>query len=107
MLLVISATSYQSLHVFTHPHQNTTAPKFFAGLHQYEINHDNHFHANETSDDCEICTFNFHFFVAPQAFFFPATQSLLTIPYQYNAQATPISFSGSLFSHRGPPSFLG
>lgn len=103
MLVVLFTTSYQSLHIVNHAKTDFATPKYFSGLHQYDLNHENHFHVNADEDDCEICTFNFSFFVAPQVFFFPLPQPPLTIPYQYHVQVTPQFFAGSLFSHRGPP----
>ena len=104
MLVVLLTSSYQSIHIVQHAHDHAAHPKYFSGFHQYEENVEIQLHTNsETDSDCEVCTFTFDYFVAPPVFFFPALPALTTIPYQYPFQKDPLSFVGSLYSHRGPP----
>jgi hypothetical protein len=50
-----------------------------------------------------VCDFHFWFYVKPDVLTYRFDFPLQLIPYLYEEQALISAFSGSLFSHRGPP----
>lgn len=56
-----------------------------------------------TNDDCTVCDFDFWFYVQPAVFSYHFDFPLKIIPYLYKETEFNSRFSGSLFSHRGPP----
>lgn len=75
----------------------------------YATHSDKHIHAHDdkshqhVDDDCSVCDFHFWFYVKPDVLTYRFDFPLQLIPYLYEEQALISAFSGSLFSHRGPP----
>jgi hypothetical protein len=70
-----------------------------------------HKHANKTElthqhknfDHCLLCTFAFSSYVSPQDFSCQLYAVFREVPYFGSDTEIILSFSGSLYSHRGPP----
>lgn len=99
MLAVLFAACYQSLHTFSHKHQQTSA-----------CCEDSHHLTFKTSDktfseseDCPICDFKFVAFLSPEVLHFDFIAPFNEIPYQFNSNETCITFEGNSFYLRGPP----
>ena len=100
MLSVIFAVSYQSLHAFTHHlHKETTSsfPKKKKIAFTKTISE---------KENCPVCDYKFASFLSPNlltySFFFPFKES----PYSFSIKEATSFFCGSLFSLRGPPTFI-
>ena len=99
MLAVLFAAGYQSLHAFSHKHQQKST-----------CCEDSHLVTSKTfdkafseSDDCPICDFKFVAFLLPEVLQFDFFTPINEIPYQFNSNETCITFDGNSFYLRGPP----
>jgi hypothetical protein len=102
MFAVLFAVCYQSVHTFSHKHHLKTT-----------CSDDSHHVLEKTaektfteSDDCPICEFKFVAFLAPEVLHFECIASFYKIPYQFNSNASCITFDGNSFYLRGPPVFM-
>ncbi len=103
MTVVLLATAWQSFHAFSHSHFTATAHQH---IHKKEAKYfgmDNHDHEDE---HCSVCDFHFDYFVAPQEFCLTLDFPFQPIAYRFSSIEGSWAFAGSLFSHRGPPSFV-
>lgn len=99
MLAVLFAACYQSLHAFSHKHQQKSA--CCEESHHLTIKtSDNTF---SESDDCPICDFKFVAFLSPEVLQFDFFTPFKEIPYQFKSNETCITFKGNSFYLRGPP----
>ena len=100
MLAVILAVSYQSLHIFRH-HSNSVIENYDVSSNKKQT----HIKVTE-KEECHVCDFKFASFLSPKIFtyslYFPFKES----PYSFSVKEALSFFSGSLFSLRGPPSFI-
>lgn len=63
-------------------------------------------HQHKGFEPCFVCEFAFGSSISPQGFSYQLYTAHKEIPYFFKATATILSFSGSLYSHRGPPNFI-
>ncbi len=102
MAVVLLTTAYQSFHAFSHVAQSQGCEH----THNKQEKHIKHFgsHHDHDNDKCHICDFHFDFFVAPQQFCLRLDFPFYETEYRFSSKEATPSFTGSLFSHRGPPS---
>lgn len=60
-------------------------------------------HQHHHFDHCYVCQFGFSSFITPIKYSFAFFAENYTIPYFFTNPEAVFSFSGSLYSHRGPP----
>lgn len=100
MLAVILAVSYQSLHILRH-HSNPVIENVDS------LSNKKHPHIKVTEkEECHVCDFKFASFLSPKIFTFSFYFSFKESPYSFSVKEALSFFSGSLFSLRGPPSFI-
>jgi hypothetical protein len=63
-------------------------------------------HQHHNFDHCFVCQFGFSSFIAPINYSPSFYSGNWKIPYSFTNAETIFSFSGSLYSHRGPPNFI-
>ena len=64
-----------------------------------EISHSHH----QGFDDCKVCHFTFGSYISAVGFAYKLKTNFATFPYFPETGDAIILFSGSLYSHRGPP----
>ncbi|WP_165396068.1 hypothetical protein [Flavobacterium sp. J27] len=101
MLSVILAVSYQSLHILCH-HSNHAIENTIGSSNKEKSK----IASITEKEQCHICDFKFASFLSPKiftySFYFPFKES----PYSFSVKEALSFFCGSLFSLRGPPSFI-
>ena len=60
-------------------------------------------HQHKGFDHCLLCEFTAGVYVFPKDFSYQLYAAHQEIPYFFKATEAVLSFSGSLYSHRGPP----
>ncbi|MFP9113028.1 hypothetical protein ACLI1A_03755 [Flavobacterium sp. RHBU_3] len=95
MALVQFTIGYKSFHVFSHHVEHKT--------HTEHSIKGKAIVSADTHEECSVCDFHFDFFIAPQQFCLKLDFPYTHIPYTYNSIEGHASFSGSLFTLRGPP----
>lgn len=60
-------------------------------------------HQHKGFDHCFVCEFTFGSYISPKEFSYQLYPIHKEIPYFFKAEETILSFSGSLYSLRGPP----
>ncbi|WP_264566313.1 hypothetical protein [Flavobacterium sp. N3904] len=63
-------------------------------------------HQHHSFDHCYVCQFQFSSSITPKDFAFQFYTWDVEIPYSFTNTETIISFSGSLYSYRGPPNCI-
>lgn len=63
-------------------------------------------HQHHSFDHCYVCQFGFSSFVTPQKYSFAFLGGNYNIPYFFTYTESIFSFSGSLYSYRGPPNCI-
>jgi hypothetical protein len=63
-------------------------------------------HQHHSFDHCYVCEFGFSSFVTSANYSLAFFSGNWKIPYFFANTKTVLSFSGSLYSHRGPPSCI-
>ena len=63
-------------------------------------------HQHHNFDHCYVCQFGFSSFITPIKHSYSFYTGNYNIPYFFNKTANVYSFSGSLYSHRGPPNCI-
>ncbi|VXB42832.1 conserved hypothetical protein [Flavobacterium sp. 9AF] len=100
MFSVILAVSYQSLHILHH-HSNPIIEKTDSALNKKK------FKIKITEkEECHICDFKFASFLSPKTFTYSFYVPFKESPYSFSVKEALSFFCGSLFSLRGPPSFI-
>jgi len=100
--VVLFAMLFQSFHSYEHLAKQLSEKHCLHEHHsKAEITHQHH-----GAEHCFLCEFTFHSFIAPDVFSFEVYFSHTEIPYFIASVETPQSFSGSLYSLRGPPAFI-
>ncbi len=98
VVILFFTISYQSVHLFSHHHLNTT--------------YDSHLYGHDlvgktynlsVVEKCTVCDFKFASFLATEILNFKFYSPFLENPYTFNIKENLFFFCGSLFSHRGPP----
>lgn len=99
MLAVLFAVCYQSLHAFSH-HVNEDSE------HLHLKSDKNLVYKISEKEECPICDFKFVAFISPEIYTFQFIPFYQNVPYLFSTPENVIAFSGSLYSLRGPPSFI-
>lgn len=100
---VLFSILVQSLHTYEH------FVKQFAEAechHKYSYGEPEITHQHHNFDDCKVCHFTFGSYITPQVFSYSLHSNYEQTPYFFEKGKTFISFPGSLYSLRGPPSFI-
>ncbi|PJJ10382.1 hypothetical protein CLU83_3791 [Flavobacterium sp. 1] len=63
-------------------------------------------HQHHSFDHCYVCQFGFSSFTTPIKYSYVFNAGNYNIPYFFAAAESIFSFSGSLYSHRGPPNCI-
>ena len=97
MSAVLFTILFQSLHTYEYLVADY--------VEETEVCHHSHdgFSHQHSEDSCSICDFHFWFYTQPDVLTYRFDFPIKPVPYLYQEQAPISSFSGSLFSHRGPP----
>jgi len=99
MALVQLTIAYQSFHAFSHTHDAYEQHHHELNKEAKQFSADDHGH----EEDCSVCDFHFDYFIQPQQFSLRLDFPFKQIPYSFNSIEDASAFTGSLFSHRGPP----
>lgn len=101
-LTVLFSILFQSVHTYEH---------FIKQFFQTECYHRHNgtvaqiTHQHHSFDTCKVCHFTFGTYVAPKGFAYKLISNYNEAPYFYKIAKGMVSFSGSMYAHRGPPSF--
>lgn len=71
--------------------------------HKYNGTNPEITHQHHNFDDCKVCHFTFGSYISPIEFANKLNTNYAALPYFLESGDAIISFSGSLYSHRGPP----
>ncbi|PKB16975.1 hypothetical protein CLU82_2134 [Flavobacterium sp. 5] len=63
-------------------------------------------HQHHSFDHCYVCQFGFSSFITPIKYSYAFLAGNYNIPYFSTYAESIFSFSGSLYSHRGPPNCI-
>jgi hypothetical protein len=98
---VLLSILLQSIHTYGHfvkQFSQTECQHKYSGANP-EIAHSHH----HSFDDCKVCQFTFGSYISPGEFAYKLNANFATLLYFLETGEAIISFSGSLYSHRGPP----
>lgn len=102
MIAVLFSILFQSIDSYGHLAKERSEKKCY---HKHnsssEITHQHH-----NSDHCFVCEFAFSTFTPADFFSFEFHFSNVETSHLFGSNEPIISFSGSLYSHRGPPNFI-
>ncbi|WP_339835128.1 hypothetical protein [uncultured Flavobacterium sp.] len=101
MLAVLFAVCYQSLHAFSHSVNDK-----FDHNHSHSKSEKNLVYKVSEKENCPVCDFKFAAFLSPEIFTFQFIPFYQNVRYLFSIPENIIAFSGSLYSLRGPPSFI-
>ena len=103
-MTVLFSILFQSLHSYAHFVQQFSKTECH---HKYNVKHTAEItHQHHSFDDCKVCHFSFGSYITPQVFPYSLHSNYEQTPYFYEKGKTFISFPGSLYSLRGPPSVI-
>ena len=102
MLAVLFATSYQSIHVFSHQHQQ----KHLSCNDSFSIKIEHQENNFTETNNCPVCDFKFAAFVSPQGYYFQIRISQNEIPYLTTKKELVISLPINALFLRGPPALV-
>ena len=98
-IAVLFSMLFQSYHSYEHLAKQLSQKECH---HKYnsssEITHQHH-----NLEHCYVCEFSFGSYISPDTFSYQLNADYLEIPYFLTVNEAVIPFSGSLYSHRGPP----
>jgi hypothetical protein len=96
---VLISIVFQSFHTYEHLEKQLSQKECH---HKYnsksEITHQHH-----NLDHCYVCEYAFGAYISPNNFSYQLNASYKETPCFLFATEVVLSFSGSLYSHRGPP----
>lgn len=102
VITVLFSILFQSLHTYEH---------FVKQFADKECHHKkNNFgvaeiiHKHHAVDDCKVCHFTFGSYVFPKVIAYKLILNYKQLPYFHTDTEKNILYSGSMYSHRGPPS---
>ena len=101
VMTVLFSILFQSLHTYEHFVQQFADKECHHKKNNYgepEITHQHH-----SQDDCKVCQFNFGSYIAPKVITYDLNSNFKKVPYLIISQNRIFIFSGSLYTHRGPP----
>ena len=98
---VLFSILLQSIHTYGHfvKQFSQTECHHKYNLTGAEISHSHH----HSFDDCKVCHFTFGSYISPVEFAYKLNENFAKPLYFLETRDSIISFSGSLYSHRGPP----
>ncbi|MFT7352987.1 MAG: hypothetical protein ACI9XR_002778 [Flavobacterium sp.] len=99
MLAVVFAICYQSLHAFSHSINSDSE-------YYHSKSNKNLVYKISEKEECSVCDFTFASFLSPEIFTFQFIPFYQNVRYLFSIPENVIAFSGSLYSLRGPPSFI-
>ncbi|MFV8325725.1 hypothetical protein [Flavobacterium sp. ZS1P14] len=99
-IAVLFSILFQSLHTYEHLEKQLSQKHCH---HKYNATNKEITHQHHNFDHCYVCDFTFGTYVSPKEFSYQLYSSHKEIPYFFKDKETVLSFSGSLYSHRGPP----
>jgi hypothetical protein len=97
---VLFSILFQSFHTYTHLEQQLSQKQCH---HKYNVTQKEITHQHHNFDHCYVCDFTFGSYISPKEFSYQLYSTYKEIPYFISAEETVLSFSGSLYSLRGPP----
>ncbi|PRZ20323.1 hypothetical protein BC624_11212 [Flavobacterium granuli] len=101
-MIVLFSILYQSLHMYEHfvkQFSEKVCHHKYSGK-QAEITHQHH-----KIEHCNVCHFTFGAYVTPEVFVYKLNPNYKQVPHFFKNEKEIAFFSGSLYSHRGPPFF--
>ncbi|NRT13469.1 hypothetical protein [Flavobacterium sp. 14A] len=99
-MTVLFAMLFQSLHTYEHLIKQLAQTECH---HKYNPSHTEITHQHHNYDSCKVCHFSFGNYIAPVSFTYKVTRDYAVILYPGLKRLALISFTGCLYSHRGPP----
>jgi hypothetical protein len=102
-LTVLFSILFQSVHSYEHIAKQLTEKKCH---HDYNDKNGEITHQHHNYDSCFVCQFSFESYITPENISFQFYKYHKEIPYFFSFSESVISFSGSLYSLRGPPSAI-
>lgn len=91
---------FQSFHGYEHLEKKISEKVCY---HKHNSNRAELTHQHKGFDHCLLCEFTAGVYVSPKDFSCQLYAAYQEIPYFFKATEAVLSFSGSLYSHRGPP----
>lgn len=102
-LMVLFSILFQSVHSYEHIAKQLSEKKCH---HNYNDANGEITHQHHSDDACYVCHFSFGSYITPEKFSFNFYNNPKEIAYLFSFSENVISFSGSLYSLRGPPSAI-
>jgi hypothetical protein len=100
VVTVLCSMLFQSLHTYEHWSKQLSQKQCH---HKYNSTGEEITHQHKKVDHCSVCEFALGSYVPPTNLSYQLYATFDKIPYFFTASQTVISFSGSLYSLRGPP----
>ncbi|PXY41761.1 hypothetical protein DMB65_06915 [Flavobacterium cheongpyeongense] len=102
-LIVLFSILFQSIHSYKHIAKQLSEKKCH---HNYKDTNGEITHQHHNDDSCVVCHFSFGNYITPEKISFQFYKIQKEIPYFIRSSESVITFSGSLYTLRGPPSAL-
>ena len=99
-LTVLLSILFQSVHSYEHIAKQLSEKKCH---HDYNDKNGAITHQHHNYDSCFVCQFSFESYITPEKISFQFYKYHKEIPYFLSFSENVVSFSGSLYSLRGPP----
>lgn len=104
VMTVLFSILFQSLHTYEHfvkqfADKECHHKKNNSG--EPEITHQHH-----SQDDCKVCHFSFGSYITPKVIAYNLHSNFKQVAYFHGTQEGIFIFSGSMYSHRGPPIYF-
>ncbi len=100
VITVLFSILFQSIHSYEHLLKQISEKHCD---HKYNVSGTEITHQHHHVDHCDVCHFALSSYITPINFSYNLYSISREIPYFFNENETIISFSGSLYSLRGPP----
>ncbi|MFV8360393.1 hypothetical protein [Flavobacterium sp. LS1P3] len=100
IVTVLFSMLFQSFHTYEHLEKQLSKKQCH---HKYNVTGTEITHQHHKLDHCYVCEFAFGSYITPKDFSYQLYSNSAEIPYFFTTAETVISFSGSLYSLRGPP----
>jgi hypothetical protein len=104
-ITVLFSILMQSIHTYSHVVEQWSQTETECH-HKYNVTHTEITHQHHAFEQCTVCHFSFGSYVTPLAFEYKFASNYNLIPHRSFSVQEVILFSGSLYSHRGPPSLV-
>lgn len=102
-MTVLFSILFQSLHTYEHFVTQFSKTECH---HKYNVTQTEITHQHHNFEDCKVCHFTFGSYVSPAQFAYKLHPNYQLIPYFFEKGVAVFPFSGSLYSHRGPPTLI-